>query len=81
MKILVKEHGGLSIRLVFPSGLVLNSISASFLPKYLEEQGVHITRAQALMFIKELNRFRKRHKDWKLVEVQDADGDIVEIRL
>lgn len=81
MKILVKEHGGLSIRLVFPSGLVLNSISASFLPKYLEEQGVHITRAQALMFIKELNRFRKRHKDWTLVEVQDADGDIVEIRL
>lgn len=81
MKILVKEHGGHTIRLIFPSGLVLNSLSASFLPKYLEEQGIHITREQARFFIKELNRFRKRHKDWKLVEVQDADGDFVEIRL
>ena len=81
MKILVKEHGGHTIRLVFPSGLVLYSLSARFLPKYLEEQGIHITREQALMFIKELNRFRKSHRDWKLVEVQDADGEIVEIRL
>ena len=81
MKILVKEHGGHTIRLIFPSGLVLNSLSASFLPKYLEEQGIHITREQARVFIKELNRFRKRHKDWKLAEVQDADGDSVEIRL
>ena len=81
MKILVKEHGGHTIRLIFPSGLVLNSLSASFLPKYLEEQGIHITREQARVFIKELNRFGKRHKDWKLVEVQDADGYFVEIRL
>ena len=81
MKILVKERGGHTIRLVFPSGLVLYSLSARFLPKYLEEQGIHITREQALMFIKELNRFRKSHRDWKLVEVQDADGEIVEIRL
>lgn len=81
MKILVKEHEGHSIRLMLPSGLVLNSLTASFLPKYLEEQGIHITREQALMFIKELNRFRKKHKGWKLVEVQDADGDFVEIRL
>ena len=49
--------------------------------KYLEEQGIHITREQARVFVKELNRFRKRHKDWKLVEVQGADGDIVDIRL
>ena len=81
MKILVKENGGHTIRLIFPSGLVLNSVSASFLPKYLEEQGIHITRDQARAFIKELNRFRKRHKDWKLVEVRDAKGDYVEIRL
>ena len=81
MRILVKEHEGHTIRLMLPSGLVLNSLSARFLPKYLEEQGIHITREQALMFIKELNRFRKSHRDWKLVEVQDADGEIVEIRL
>ena len=81
MRILVKEHEGHTIRLVFPSGLVLNSVSANFLQKYLEEQGIHITREQARAFIKELNRFRKTHKDWKLVEVQGADGDIVDIRL
>ena len=81
MKILVKGNGGPTIRLIFPSGLVLNFVSASFLPKCLEEQGIHITREQARVFIKELNRFRKRHKDWKLVEVRDAKGDYVEIRL
>ena len=81
MRILVKEHEGHTIRLMLPSGLVLNSLTASFLPKYLEEQGIHITREQARVFVKELNRFRKRHKDWKLAEVKSADGDIVEICL
>lgn len=81
MKILVKEQDGHTIRIAFPSGLVLNSLSARFLPKCLREQGIHITREQAVAFIKELNRFRKRHKDWTLVEVQAADGDIVEVHL
>ena len=54
MRILVKEHEGHTIRLMLPSGLVLNSLTASFLPKYLEEQGIHITREQARVFVKEL---------------------------
>ena len=81
MRSLGKEPEWHAIRPMLPSGLVLNSLTASFLPKYLEEQGIHITREQARVFVKELNRFRKRHKDWKLVEVQGADGDIVDICL
>lgn len=81
MKILVKEHAGHTTRLIFPSGLVLNPIAAGFLSQYLNQQGIPVTREQARVFIKELNRFRKKHKDWKLVEVHSADGDFVEIRL
>lgn len=81
MRILIKENGGHTIRLRIPSRLVLNSLTAGIAPRYLQEQGIRISKAQALAFIREINRFRKRHRDWKLVEVLAADGDRVEIRL
>ncbi len=37
--------------------------------------------AQSVKFVKTVNRFRRRHKNWKLVEVNSADGEHIEIRL
>lgn len=81
MKILIQEKDGPSIRLVFPTGLALNSLTASLTTKYLEQKGVPVTKAQAKGFLRALNRFRKSHRDWKLVEVLSADGDHIEIIL
>ena len=81
MKIVVKSNEGPNIRLPIPSGLVLNRFLAGFAPKYLKEYGLDITKEQAITFIKELNRYRRKHPEWVLVEVQSSDGEYVLIKL
>ncbi len=81
MKIVVKESGGKNIHLVFPSGLVFNWFTAGFLVKALEDTPVSLEPAQARHLIRVLNRYRKTHKGWVLVEVDSADGDKVHIKL
>ena len=80
MRIVVKSSEG-NIWLPIPSGLVFNPLTACFAPKFLKEQGVEITRAQAIAFVKELNRYRRKHPKWVLMEVESADGDYVKIKL
>lgn len=82
MKIVIigSEHH-VPIKLMFPTGLVLNRFTACFVPLALKDSEVTVTRTQAVRFIKELKRCKKRFPDWKLVEVQSADGEHVEIKL
>lgn len=82
MKIVI--HGGehhVPINLRFPTGLVLNRFTACFVPLALKDSEVTVTRAQAVRFIKELKRCKKQFPDWKLVEVQSADGEHIIITL
>ncbi len=81
MKIIVNDKEGTNLHLTFPTGLILNRLSVHFMSKGLAKKGVPMTRGQMLPMIKALNQFRRSHKDWKLVEVQSADGEYVEIIL
>ena len=81
MRIVVKCNGGPIFRLPIPSGIVLNRFAAGVACKHLKEQGLDITKAQAVAFIKELNRYRRKHPEWVLVEVQASDGTYVKIQL
>ena len=69
------------IKLLFPTGLVLNRLTVHFIPKALKDSNISLTRQQALKLIKELKRCKKRFPNWKLVEVKSADGECVEIKL
>ncbi len=81
MRIIVKEEEGRAIRVLLPTGLFLNSFTAAIAAKQMERYGVSLTRKQAVTFVKTLNRYRKSHREWVLVEVQSADGDYVKIKL
>ena len=81
MKIVVKSNEGPNIRLPIPSGLVLNRFAAGFAPKYLKEYGIDITRQQAVAFTKELNRYRRKHPEWVLVEAECSGGEYVKVKL
>ena len=81
MKIVVKSNEGPNIWLPIPSGLVLNRFVAGFVPKYLKGYGLDITKEQAILFVKALNRYRRKHPEWVLAEVQSADGEYVKVKL
>ncbi|HHX72294.1 MAG TPA: hypothetical protein GX701_05130 [Clostridiales bacterium] len=82
MKIVVREESGKKINIVLPTGMVLNRLTAWFACKAIRKHSdLKITRKQALRFIKELRRCKRRHRGWKLVEVESSDGDYVEIKL
>lgn len=84
MKIKVKD-ADTNIKIIFPTCLLLNRLTAFAAPKIfnkkLKQHGMELTSAQAIKFVKTVNRFRRRHKNWKLVEVNSADGEHIEIRL
>ena len=67
------------IKLLFPTGLVLNRFTAAFIPMALKDEDIPVTRTQAIRLIKELKRCKKRFPGWKLVEVQSAEGEHIEI--
>ena len=81
MRIVVKSPEGPNLWLPLPSCLLLNRFVAGFAPKYLKPQGIDITKEQAVAFVKELNRYRRKHPEWVLVEVKSSDGDYVKIKL
>lgn len=59
---------------LFPTRLVVNRLTTGFIRRKLEKQGISLTRKQALLFVKELRRYKKHHPEWNLIEVEDKDG-------
>ncbi len=81
MKIVVRSSQGPKLWIPFPSALVFNRFSADFLVKMMDGNGMKLDKAQARAIIKALNQYRRKHRDWVLVEVQSADGDYVKVKL
>lgn len=81
MRIVVKPDDGKKLKILLPTGLILNRFTAALAPKYLKEQNIHITKKQAVSFVKALNCYRRKHPEWVLVEVQSADGEYVKIKI
>lgn len=81
MKIVVRSAAAENVKLRLPSALALNPVSALFLPKLLKRSGLAIDRKQAQLLVKAINQYRHSHPDWKLVEVESADGEYVEVTI
>ena len=81
MKIIVQSAGAETVKLCLPSGLALNPVSALVLPKLLRRNGINADSRQMLLLMRAVNRYRRSHPGWKLVEVESADGEHVEISI
>lgn len=66
---------------MFPSRLILNRVTAAFVPLALKDSDLKITRRQAYAMIKTILDCRRRFPNWSLVEVDSADGDHIRIKL
>ena len=65
----------------FPTGLVLNRLTAGIVCKKLKKEGIHLTRKQTVLFIKELKRYKRTHRDWNLVEIEGSDEDSIIVKI
>lgn len=90
MKIVIDEGNNAGHRLVFylPVSVVLNNFVASIAPKYLKKCGVDMTKEQAKKTVKELRKcvkhlraYKRKHPEWKLLEVEGSDGEYIEITI
>jgi len=81
MIISLRAKQGKDIRIVIPTGLALNRITACILPAALKRRGLMLTRRQLLAILRALRECRKRNSGWKLIEAETADGEHVEITI
>lgn len=81
MKIVVRSVGAENVRIRLPSGLVLNPVTALFLPKLMQQNGLKMNGKQAQLLVKTIRQYRRSHPNWKLVEVKSANGDYVEVKI
>lgn len=82
MKIIIKESEK-EIKITIPYRLVFNSLSSIILPKMINKNAeIEITSKQLRLLIRELNRFKKKHRNWVLVDIEDGEsGEKVVITL
>lgn len=77
MKIIIKDSDT-NLNLTFPSRIVLNRITASLAPKMINKKAgkeiPSVTSGQLRALVREINKFRKKHKDWVLVEVNETSA-------
>ena len=66
---------------IFPTGLVINRVTSGFIRKKLKKEGLQLTMKQTQLFIKAIRYYKRNHSDWNLVEIEDADGDTVKIKI
>lgn len=65
---------------LFPTGVIANRFTAGIISMMLEKEGVHLTKRQIKLFIKEIKRFKNKHPEWNLIEICDDDKDTIEVK-
>ena len=80
MKISIKSDD-LKLTLRLPTGLILNRLTAGIVCRKLKKEGIHLTRKQTVLFIKKLKKYKKKHRDWNLVEVSENDTNSIVIKI
>lgn len=85
MRIIIESPGEKTIRLIFPTRLLFNNltalIGAGTINKYIPSSSPRISAGQLRGLIKEINRVKRKYRDFVLVDVESSDGDIVKIVL
>ena len=80
MRIWVKSDGR-KIFIIIPNWLFTNRLFCLLAHEYLKKNGFAIPKDKLYAFMKTIKDYKRKHKDWKLVEVHSSDGDDVEIKM
>jgi len=80
MRMHVVTENGRSFRLLLPTRLLLNGVTASIAAKAAKEKGLPIPRTAILNFFHCILDYRKQHPDWILVDVESSGGETIYIK-
>lgn len=85
IKIKYKSDQTIPLYLLVPNGLLLNPITALFLPKAVADSDIEITPMQARLLVKSLKHTlrecKRRFPGLQIVDVQSSSGESVTIKL
>ena len=81
MKIHIEPTNGKSIKISLPNFLALNGITVGILSGKLKEYDIPIHRQTLMAIVRDVRKYKRRHKDWNLLEVTSADGTYVSIKV
>jgi len=85
MKIIVNSPNEKAIKLVFPTRLIFNRLTACIgaktVSKYVAADNIQLKPRDLYRFMKEINRLKRKNPDLVVVDVQSSDGDTVLITL
>lgn len=84
MRICVREHEGKKINIAIPTGMVLNRLTAcaakKCIKKHSQSDNADIRSADINRLFCEMKKFRRKHPELPLVEVESKDGTRVYIK-
>lgn len=75
------RRGTMKLWFPMPLTILLNDLTALFLPKVMAHGGVTMTKKQARKLVRATRKCLRRHRGLTLVEAESATGDWVEIKL
>lgn len=84
LRILIQSPGEKRIRLIFPTRLLFNFMTASLVARIV---GKYIPMEEAISskdirrMVRVIRRMKRKHPKMKLVHVESSDGEIVQISL
>ena len=81
MIIKIRSNDGPNLFIPFPTGLLCNRLTAGIAAKAMAQNGWNATPAQMVRFFRAVRRYKRKHPDWVLTEVQSSNGDYVYVKL
>jgi hypothetical protein len=85
MRIFVQEHGEKPIRLIFPTGMIFNRLTALIgshaIKEHAGEEFSALNSRQLNRLFRVIRKFKRKHPKFELVNVESSDGDKVRIIL
>ena len=81
MKIVIKAEEKTKLWIGIPSFLLYNRISALIIQRKMKKEGKTVKTGEIVKFFKALNKYRRKNKDWVIVDILSSDGGSVKIKL
>ena len=81
MIVKIRSQSGHKLFIPIPLGLFCNRLTAGFAAKAMEQNGWTASPEQMLKIFRIMRRYKRKHPDWVLAEVQSASGDYVYVKL